>query len=304
MKTTLSFGLIVAAASTLLACSDEEGTPRNNGGAGPTAGSGGQTANAGSGGQTANAGSAGQASGGNGGTGPSVNLGPALVISANGDVVDEMGNTGIDGNVFLSQSSVMETAAVTAHEDGKLCMSGVTAVVPDGSSYGTHWGAEIGLNLKTAPPPGTVVSDAGADAGAVEEVPVPWPYDNVIGFSFKVEGQDTSATTGLPANFRFKGLPEGSDSALDTFCNQVSLTPGAVQNILFEDITFQCWAMGNSTLAEDEIQQQTSEGPPPVIATRPNPKALQSLSWQVPGELLLSFPFNFCITDLRPILAP
>lgn len=306
MKTTLSFGLIVAAASTLLACSDEEGTPRNNAGTG-------QVAMAGSAGQ-GSGGSAGQGSGGTsqgggaGGAGTDEQLGDALVITPldNGDasVVDPTSASGVDGAVILAQSATMEVPAERAHREGALCMSGTTAVVPDDSSYGTHWGAELSMDLLLGPVDGAAapVADAGADAGAPELERKPWPYGNVTGFSFKIVGQDPDAPRGgLPDALRFKGLPVGDSSDLVTYCNTVSVVEGGTQTIPFSDITFECWNAGNPSLADAEINTITEAGA--GFTTRTNPRQLQTISWQVPADLLVPHQFDFCVTDLRPILA-
>lgn len=306
MKTTLSFGLIVAVAGTLLACSDEDKPDRNDGGAGPTAGGGGQTASSGSGGQPSG-GSAGQGTGGSGGsTGPAMGrVGDPLAIGVldNGDasVEDTANNTGIDGAVILAQST-MTVPAVATHQEGKLCMSGTTALVV-GDDYATFWGAELSMDLLLAPADGAApVADAGADAGAPALVRQPWPYGDVIGFSFKVEGQDAAAPRGgLPDAFRFKGLPEGDDPSLVTYCNTLSVVAGATQNILFSDITFECWQTGNPSLADDPIPTIATAGA--TFTTRPNPRRLQTISWQVNADPMLEHQFNFCVTDLRPILA-
>ena len=322
MKTTLSFGLIVAAASTLLACSDDEGTPRNTGGTG--------TGNAGSAGQ-GSGGSAGQGSGGTAGRGAggsagtssvTYNYGPAFTITATttaegivGNVEDETGPTGINGGTFYTESANMTVPGTEAHRDGALCFSGSTAVVPDGNSYDTYWGAELGLNLNLVPDPTAgPVADAGADAGGPELIadPAGWPYGNVIGFSYKLVGNDTAAADkGVPASrLRFKALPAGSVGANDNYCSdRTGLTDGIVENVLFDDITFECWTPANPSIGPGEATiNRVDPGPPRVVNTPPNPKALLNISWQIASDIAATVPapiaFNFCITELKPILAP
>ena len=120
MKTTLSFGLIVAAAGTLLACSDDEGAVRGNGGTT-------QTASAGNAGQ-GSGGTRGRArgrylgrcvGGGNGGTSSSLITRPGSSITAPdpaiASVEDEAGATGINGGTFFTQSDVMTVDVAEAH---------------------------------------------------------------------------------------------------------------------------------------------------------------------------------------------
>lgn len=311
MKTSLSLGLIVVAASALAACSSDEGnTPR------PTAGAGGTgTGNAGSsaGGTSAGGTSAGGTSaGGTGGTGSGVTYtyGPEFTITADGNVVDATGSSEVDGNAFFTQSENMTVDVVVSHRDGGLCFSGETAVVPDSDSYGTYWGGELGLNLKLEPAP-EVAGDAGAgDAGAAPERDViPWPYGDVIGFSYKLVGNDTvAADKGVPpARIRFKALPVGSDGANDNYCSdRLNTTDGLVENVLFDDITFECWTTGNPSIGPDEATiNRVDPGPPRLVETPTNPKALQNISWQIASDVVATTPapiaFDFCITELKAI---
>jgi hypothetical protein len=315
MKTSLSLVLIVAAASTLAACSSDEGTPRTPTGTAATGGTGtGGTGTGGTGTGGTGTGGTGTGGTGTGGTGPgtAVNLGAAFTITAEGNVVDSAGTTGVTGGAVLAQSTNMAVPAVTAHVDGSLCISGTTEVVPTSADYGTYWGAELALDLKRVPVAGApaAVADAGADAGAPETEAGPWPYGNVIGFSYKITGKDTAAPDkGVPATqFRFKALPVGSNSQNDTYCStRNGLTDGEVDNVLFSDITFECWAMGNPSIGPAETTINVVDpGPPRVVETPPNPKSLISISWQIASDIppVTRIPFNFCISDLKPILAP
>jgi hypothetical protein len=315
MKTSLSLVLIVAATSTLAACSSDEGTPRTPTGTGATAGTGGTgtgVAGASTGGTGTGVAGASTGGTGTGGTGAgALNFGDALTITADGNVVDTAGDTGITGGAILAQSANMAEPAATAHVDGSLCISGTTEVVPTSADYGTYWGAELALDLKRVPVDGAAapVADAGADAGAPETEAGPWPYGNVIGFSYKITGKDAAAADkGVPATqFRFKALPTISNSQNDSYCStRNGLTDGEVDNVLFSDITFECWAMGNISLAPGEdVIQRVNPGPPRVVETPANPKALISISWQIASDIppVTRIPFNFCISDLKPILA-
>ncbi|MEY2937151.1 MAG: hypothetical protein RL033_7900 [Pseudomonadota bacterium] len=317
MKTQLSFYLIAAVAGAL-ACSDEGGSDRNSGGNGGT----GPVAAAGSSSGGSGQGTAGSSSGGNGGstTGAggagSGTAGPLLTITGTGltaTVTDTEGTTGITGGIALAQSATMATAATLTEHEGQLCMRGVTAVVPDSGSYGTHWGAELSLDLKRAANPNAPVADAGADAGGdaggtvLGTEAVPWPAGNVIGFSYKITGNDPAITAdqGVSSSaFRFKAVPKDANTAIDTYCSTRSPLSNATERVLFSDITFECWQQmpPNPSLAADPIAFNVgAQGMP---STRPNPHEFMSISWQIPADLMIQHSFDFCISELRPILAP
>ena len=309
MKTPLSLGLMFAALCALPACSSDEGTGVRPGGAGTGGSTSGGTGgapvgSAGTGGTATNGGS-----GGTGGTGSASTYrsGPSLVITptdAGANVVDEDGTSGISGGVILAQSSTLDVAATVSHAPGKLCMSGTTATVLN-SDYDTYWGAEMALDLLLAPADGAApAADAGADAGAVALVRQPWPIPTgLVGFSFVVTGNG-AAGAGVPPgleDFRFKALPEGSDPALDTFCSQPQPTSGETVEIPLTDITWQCWAMGNPSIAEPQLNVVTTAGAAPT--TRANPNRLLSISWQVAANITAPTPFDFCVSDIKPLYA-
>jgi hypothetical protein len=318
MKTTLSFYFIAAVAGAL-ACSDEGGTDRNNGGNGGTTqvGNAGSGNTAGSGQGSAGTSSSSAGAGGSGGAGAvSGTPGPLLTITGSGaDVVvqDTAGNTNITGGIVLAQSMIMTTAAELTVHEGQLCMKGATAIVQN-NDYANTWGAEISLDLNRAANPDAPAGDAGAgDAGAADAggvlgtVAEPWPVGNVIGFSYKITGMDPAITAdqGVSAGaFRFKAVPQGANTAIDTYCSTRTPISGATENVLFSNIQFECWQQSppNPSLADDPIAYNVGmQGMP---STRPNPRALMSLSWQVPADIMIGHQFDFCISELRPILAP
>ena len=299
MKCALSFYVVATVAGTL-ACSDEGGNTRNN-----TGGSGQVVAQAGSssGGASGGAAGSGQSSGGAGGgsTVGGPKTGDAFVITggdttANGPtglVVDAAGTTGIDGIAQVIKSP-MGTLVTSTIKDGALCMEGSTVVVPN-MDYTNYWGAEIDLDLKLVDSNGNgstpAVADAGADAGDAGSAPPPlrtpigWnaSANNVVGFSFKVTGQ-------VPTAFRFKGLPYGADSSAVTYCNQVAATDGATININFSQITYECWNAGGAAVLTMPYTDN------------PDGKLLRTISWQIPADVNLAFPFNFCVSEIKPLL--
>lgn len=294
MKTTLSLFLVAAVAGTV-ACSDDGAKTRDEPGA--AAGTGGQTGAAGAPGAGGSAGAAtGGTSGAGGGTSSGVNTGPALVITADGvtaTVVDTAGNTGLNGLAQMIKSP-LGTTATAAMKDGGLCMNGTTVIVPNGD-YTNYWGAEIDLDVKLTgnPSAGAGGVDAGADAGGdaggaapPAQVPEGWNASaaNVVGFSFKVDGAK------VPDAFRFKALPWGAPSATTTYCNQVAAVAGGTVNVRFSEITKDCWMAGGAAALTE------------VFPDNPDGKLLRTISWQVPADITIPFPFDFCVSDLKPIL--
>ncbi len=312
MKTALSFGLIVAAASTLFACSEDSGTGcRTNCG-----GSGNSTSNAGtsgapSGGNTSTGGTSGAGTGGSTG-GPDVRTGDALTISATGAVTDTA--RGISGQAFFAESPTVQVPTTFTAREGELCISGETAAVVD-MDYTSAWGAELIIDLLR--PTGGGAGDAGAgdagdagggDAGGVIMDTDAWAYGDVIGFTYKISGKDpASLSLGVPdLGLRFKGLPEGSVGDTDTYCSSrcggrldpgvVCPTSDSVDAVLFSGITYNCWDAANPSLADEMIPRGSLQ------TLVPNPRKLQNISWQVNADPGITKAFNFCISDIRPIL--
>jgi hypothetical protein len=309
MKLALPLGLIVVAA-TSLACSSDEGDDRNTAG---TGGTGTGTAGTGTGGTgTGGTGTGGTGTGGAAGGGSAnYTYGAEFTITEAGNVIDEAGTSGVNGNTFLTQSANMTVDATTAHRADGLCFQGSTAVVPTPNDYGTYWGAELGLNLKVIPDPAAPapVADAGADAGAPALIPDPagWPYGTAIGFSFKLVGNDPAAADkGVPpSRIRFKALPVGSDGMTDNYCADLLATAdGQTVNVLFSQITFECWAplLGLDGAVINRVDMSSGTRLTPEF---PNPRALQNVSWQIASDVVGTTPapivFNFCIEDLKPI---
>jgi hypothetical protein len=219
--------------------------------------------------------------GGTGGAAPVGNLGPALTI--NGGAVSST-EAGISGNVFLI-SSPNNTATTTRGADTtKLCVNGsvgiVTGTPPD---YTNNYGMEFGFGLSDAPAPGGGggAADAGADAGdAGAAAPPPaqsqaWDPGSIVGFSFKVEG------TTIPALIRFKVQPFGAPVD-PPFCVGIqALTSGSTRAFRFSEVTSACY-----------------NGPGGLAATAP----FQNIAWQVPADVTAAHDYDFCVSDIQPIL--
>lgn len=306
MKTTLSFSMIAAAAALLTGCSDDGD---DDGGAGGTlagASGAGAAPAAGTGG-TMTAGSAGTGAGGTGAD-PALNLGAPLVIDGD-TIVDANGDTGIDGGAFPVFSPLGSSITFPGDGVGEFCISGdVGAVQLDAEGnfdYGNYWGVELDVDLLRVPvvedaedalptdagAPAAdaslpVDSDSGAgaagDAGGGEEPGLeaaPWDPapGNVIGFQFTVTGE-------IPVAFRFKSTATGNDPAIDNFCAQISPISGEPQTVLFDNIYRDCWnGPSNDTLSQFDT--------------------LQNLGFQIPASEILDYTYDFCISDITPVLS-
>jgi hypothetical protein len=300
----LGWGLALLAGSGIFACSDEGATPR------ATAGTGGQVGVSGASGASGSAGTGGGgASGGvagSGGTAASLNLGDVLeLVAATGEVPYAIGENpyGIVGGAFLARSTLGNTITV-GDTPGEICISGNLEEVPNGN-YNQYWGVEIGFNLNQLTPGGNTPdpADAGADGGndasapsapsadagaapngdasaPTPDVAAPWQPGRVIGFSYVIEG--------APINLiRFKALPAGYDRELEAsvYCKSVEASSGAAENSLFTEMTQYCWSTGNPQL--------------------PIGGGLDNISWQLPADVAPAGerPFDWCLKELRPILA-
>lgn len=296
-------------AGLVLACSEDGERGRMQTAIAPAAaaGAGGAAGSTASGGSAGAAGSGGAAGAAPASPAPALDLGePLELIAGTGDVPYAIGPNpyGIRGGGFLARSDDGNTITVR-DEPGQICISGSLDEVPNGD-YGGYWGVEIGFNLSqgegsnpppldvsgnpvvnpSAPAPAASPADAGNDAGDAgsaappAEVARPWLPGEVIGFSFTIEGPTINL-------IRFKGLPAGYDSALESsvFCKTIEASSGAAQNALFSELTQYCWS------------SQTV----PI----PTAGGLANISWQLPADVAPAGvrPFDWCLKDLRPILA-
>jgi hypothetical protein len=225
---------------------------------------------------------------------------PLELVAGTGTVPYAIGENayGIRGGGFLARSALGNTVTVGT-EPGEICIQGSLEEVPlnpDGhGDYGQYWGVEFGFNLNQAPGEGVEIaapappasSDAGADAAAdaasatpSADVAQPWQPGRVIGFSFVFEGPTINLV-------RFKSLPDGYDSSLESsvFCKEIQATTGAANNALFSELSTYCWS-GLSALL-------------------PTAAGLNNISWQLPADVAPAGarPFDFCLKNLRPILA-
>lgn len=202
-----------------------------------------------------------------------------------GEVPYSLGDNpyGIRGGGFLARSSSGNTITV-GDDAGKICISGTLDEVPNGN-YSQYWGVEVGFNLnQTAPDDGAGgeggVGGAAGAGGAGPDLAEPWLPGSVIGFSFVIEGRAIDLV-------RFKSLPAGYDPALESsvFCKSVTATSGGVNDALFSQMTQYCWNTG------------------PNLAL-PTAAGLANLSWQLPADVGVVRPFDWCLSELRPLVAP
>lgn len=104
----------------------------------------------------------------------------------------------------------------------------------------------------------------------------PWDRDagRVRGFSFTVTGSD------IPP-IRFNALPVGADPGVDIFCSNFQPLSGEHVAMPFGSLTFQCWAPGGVPLPGGD---------------------LQNITWSVLSDQASSHRYDFCLSDLRPLL--
>lgn len=218
---------------------------------------------------------------------------PLALVAGTGPVPYAIGDNpyGIRGGGFLARSAQGNTITVGT-DPGKICISGSLEEVPlnpDGhGNYGQYWGVEFGFNLNQAPAgggdvaPPPPVTDAGSDGGSTPmDVADPWHPGKVVGFSFVIEGPTINL-------IRFKSLPAGYDSSLESsvFCKELKTDSGTTSNALFSELTTYCWSPSTTLL--------------PVAG------GLNNISWQLPADVAPAGarPFDWCLKDLRPIVAP
>ena len=176
-------------------------------------------------------------------------------------------------------------------------MNGATALIqnlPSGTpDYTGYFGALISLDLnRTANAAasdagaGTDAGDAGGDAGPepLGQIPSPWTPGNVKGFSFVV-----TAEPGGPAvpPLRFQAAPTNSVPADDHFCKSLTLTSGSSVDVLFSEIVRNCY---------DAVPG------PAMFADPAGYTQLQNIQWQVSAEVSIAYMFDFCVSDIKPIL--
>jgi hypothetical protein len=289
MRTSLHLSLLIAGSFGALAgCSSDEkeclpgdvtcaAAGAGGSGTGAVGGSGGQTGGGGTGGAT---GGTGGATGGTGGSGSGLTLGTALTI--NGATISST-EADISGNFFIVNSP--NNAATTARDTAdttKLCVVGSVGIVPGTPpDYTAAYGMEFGFNLNVAAPPaGGGDTDAGADAGAGEAQATPqaWEAGNVTGFSFTIEGPT------IPAVLRFKALPFGAPVD-PPFC--AAITPAIPSG-----------TAGTKAYRFSEITSACYNGAGGLPATPP----LQNIAWQVPADPMAAHDYNFCVSNIQPIL--
>ncbi len=218
-----------------------------------------------------------------GGSGANLTRGEVLeLIPGSGEVPYAIGPNpyGIQGGGFLARAPNGNTLTI-GDEVGQLCLSGNLEQVPNGD-YSGYWGVEIGFNLNQGGAGGTGGVGGGAAmagyAGAADAAR-PWLSGNVIGFSFVIEGPTINP-------IRFKALPAGFDPTLESsvYCKGMLPASGAVDDVLFTQMTQYCWSAGNNLL--------------------PVSNGLDNIAWQLPADVGVGArPFDWCLKDLRPILA-
>lgn len=237
---------------------------------------------------------------------PSLRRGPPLVVGGFdgffAPVWDAEGDTGIDGAAVIIQSvlgngnpgSQVTAPATQSTQSGRLCMAGNTVIVPL-MNLTEYWGVEMSLYL-ASPSRGLARPDAGMppSPGVYGRLAAPYgPWDpaahDVIGFSFVLEGNDPELPcAGVPPTLRVESAPDGSALDRDIFCRALPLVSGTAQDVLFSELTRDCWEPGGEALLAEPL--------PPGFTGQ-----LLNLQWVVPADETSAYHFDFCIGEIRPI---
>lgn len=174
------------------------------------------------------------------------------------EIVDELvpvgsNDFGIEG-AFLPVNDDFGSEIQIASSNGAICMAGRVAAV-ENDAFGDYWGAATFLQLSNGQP---------WDKGDGE----------VLGFSFSLVGPL------IPPSLRLLATPASEAADLGVFCSNLVPFEGLEQNVLFEDVTLNCWAPGGDELSGD----------------------LSSVAWHIPSDPGISHDFDFCVQDIRPIV--
>jgi len=106
---------------------------------------------------------------------------------------------------------------------------------------------------------------------------------NVIGFSFKIDGPTVAPVLSVSA------APTGRDPSADPFCYRgASPVAGQTIDVLFTDVRLACW-----------------NAPPVTASVFQDPAGyttLNNLGWQINAGPDLAYMFDFCVSEIKPIL--
>lgn len=170
--------------------------------------------------------------------------------------------------VLFSVTSALGTELIVTEDTGRLCVSGSTEPVID-SDFANRWGGLFGFQFVAAEP-------AEPDAGPPPLLAQPWDLGGgrVAGFAFTISGAD------IPP-LRVQALPGGADPSIDTFCLSLPPIPGAALQVPLSSLDRNCWEGLDSPMPTD---------------------SLASFSWMVPADVGIGHVFDFCVSDVRPLL--
>ena len=181
-----------------------------------------------------------------------------------GDPLDIVGGfISGDSNIHGLEAALF---SVTSPQNGSI------QVTSDTGSVCVQGSVDIVLNEDFATQWGALFGFDLTVAGAG----APWDLDggNVVGFAYTLTGSE------LPP-LRFAAQPGGSDPTVDNFCQILDAFSGASFQSPFNGLDRDCW------LGIDN----------PMVAD-----SLTNVNWIIPADPTIGHPFDFCVSDLRPIL--
>jgi len=187
----------------------------------------------------------------------------------------------IQGAVFAFGDDTSKMGWMPNIAGDKVCLAATAAkvdmnctpVAPATDCYGTFWGVAIGMNLNQ-PIDMTLVPPAGGKE-------MPYDATKLKGFSFEISGNMIPG----PNDFRFK-VEDGTTEYCTPKMKKVVSGPNTV---LFSDLMAACWKV--------ETDGSNKKVTPDVQAH------LIKASWQVVTNTTGTVPFDFCVTNIRALVA-
>jgi hypothetical protein len=197
----------------------------------------------------------------------------ATLVFHDWDIVPGVGGLPLSGGAYTEFSAGTRISPecpwdgpcmLTEQHPLNLCVSGLVDALPVNPDYGTYWGANLMVALT-----GSASQQPGASEGG-----------RAIGVSFRVEGAQ------VPAELRFQAQPRLlPGEVFQTYC--ITLGRAGRFDVRFQEVLSNCWNLDGS---EDKVPLSPSA-------------TLNAWGWNVVPQPF-AVPFDFCISDIRLILAP
>jgi len=217
-----------------------------------------------------------------------IGTGLAIVPDAEGWVTGSSNGLGIQGAFTAASDGTDDTGAPTMTGStitlntataGQVCVSGnLAAIAPNPATTGPadaflwndYWGGSLGLNLRQVIPAG------GGEALPASGWPQVSPAGRVTGFAYTLTPNAGTALPTLRFTVDFIGKPAGT-----TYCQP--LAPTATSSTL-SSVVQDCWNMGAAVAVPGGD--------------------LLTIAWSIIPSETAPTPFNFCVSNVRAVVAP